>query len=103
MATKQAANKTQAVLDYLKVHPAAPTKDIVAALDKQGIRITLNHVATIKAAMYEAAPPLPKPADPLTLDQIKMVAHAIRRIRLRTETDKGHVAGEGTSLAFWKM
>ncbi len=83
MATKQAVNKTQAVLDYLKARPAAMCKEIVAALDKQGIKITLNHVATIKATVYKPAAPLPKPAPPLTLDQIKMVAQAIKRIRSR--------------------
>lgn len=82
MTPQQPVNKAQAVRDYVKAHPAAMCKEIAAALDKQGIRITLNHVATIKATIYKAAP-LPKPADPLTLDQIKMVAQAIRRIRSR--------------------
>ena len=90
MVTKQAVSKTQAVRVYLNAHPGAGTKEIVAALDKQGIKITLNHVATIKAVMYEtaadaAAPPtVEKPAtERLTPDQIKMVAQAIRRIRSR--------------------
>ena len=48
--------------------------------------------------MYETAAPLPKPAEPLTLEQIKMVAQAIRRIRLRGEA----VAGKGAWSAFWK-
>ncbi len=86
MATKQAVNKTQAVLDYLKAHPSAPTKEIVAALDKQGIKITLGHVATIKMkieAATETAAPLRKPTEPLTLDQLKKVAQALKRIRSR--------------------
>ena len=82
MATKQAVNKTQAVLDYLKAHPAAMCREIVAALDKQGIKITFNHVATIKAMAYETAAPLQKPTDTLTRDQLKMVAQAIKRIRI---------------------
>ncbi len=91
MAKKQAVNKMQAVLDYLKAHPAAMCREIAAALDKQGIKITLNHVATLimkidaakKAAAGEAAAPLEKPADTLALDQLKKVAQAIIRIRLR--------------------
>ena len=55
MATKQAVSKTQAVRDYLNAHPGAGIREIVAALDKQGIKITLSHVATIKAVMYETA------------------------------------------------
>lgn len=83
MATKQAVNKTQAVLDYLKTHPAAMCKEIAEALEKQGIEITLNHIATIKARAYETAAPLQKPTEPLTLDQIKTIAQALKRIRSR--------------------
>lgn len=103
MATKQAVSKTQAVRDYLNAHPGAGIREIVAALDKQGIKITLGHVATIKAVMCEtddetddtadtdetaantAAPPIvEKPAtDTLTPEQIKIVAQAIKRIRSR--------------------
>ena len=95
MATKQAVSKTQAVRDYLNAHPGAGIREIVAALDKQGIKITLGHVATIKAVMFEtaetaetadtAAPPVvEQPAtDTLTPEQIKIVAQAIKRIRSR--------------------
>ncbi len=83
MATKQAINKAQAVRDYLNAHPAAKCKEIVAALEKQGIKITFGHVATIKARAYETAAPPQMPAEPLTLDHIKMVAQAIKRVRLR--------------------
>jgi len=96
MVTKQAVSKTQAVRVYLNAHPGAGTKEIVAALDKQGIKITLSHVATIKAVMYETAaaadtaaesvapPVVEKPAtDTLTPEQIKIVAQAIKRIRSR--------------------
>ncbi len=58
-------------------------KEIVAALNKQGIKITLGHVATIKARAYETAAPLRKPTEPLTLDQLKKVAQALKRIRSR--------------------
>ena len=96
MAPKQAVSKTQAVRDYLSAHPGAGIREIVAALDKQGIKITLSHVATIKAVMYETAaaadtaaesvapPVVEKPAtDTLTPEQIKIVAQAIKRIRSR--------------------
>ena len=84
MAKKQAVNKMQAVLDYLKVHPAAMCREIAEALEKQGIKITLGHVATINMKMpevsaYESAAPLPKPTEPLTLDQLKKIAQAVSR------------------------
>jgi hypothetical protein len=63
----------------------------------------LNHVVTIKAVTIETAAPLPKPAGPLTLDQIKMVAQAMKRIRLRGETEEVRAVGEGASLTFWRM
>ena len=49
------------------------SREIVAALDQQGISITMGHAATIKATINEtAAPPfVQKPADTLTRDQIK--------------------------------
>ena len=86
MAKKQAVHKTQAVRDYLNVYPAARAKEIAAALKRQGIEITLGDVTAIKKEMYKAAAPLEKPADTLTLDQIKMVAQAIKRIRSRVRT-----------------
>ena len=43
MSAKSIVSKSEAVRDYLEAHPAAPTKEIVAALDKRGIKITLNH------------------------------------------------------------
>ena len=82
MARKQAANKAQAVRGYLNVHPKATTKEVVAALDRQGIKVMLNHVATIKMiddAKKEAA--MKKPADTLSLEQLKMLAQAIKRTR----------------------
>jgi hypothetical protein len=86
MATKQAVNKTQAVHDYLNAHPGAGIREIVAALDKQGIKITLGYVATIKVRIYgpEAPPTVEKPpAGTLTRDQLKLVAQVIKRIRSR--------------------
>jgi hypothetical protein len=90
MTTKQSVSKTQAVRDYLNAHPGAGSREIIAALDKQGITIAFGHVATIKAVMYENAAPPASPAaekppatDMLTLDQLKKVAQAIKRIRSR--------------------
>ena len=88
MAKKQAVSKTQAVRGYLNAHPGAGCREIAAALEEQGIKITFGHVATIKAVLYETAAPtaspvVEKPAGTLTLDQIKMVAQAIKKIRLR--------------------
>ena len=85
MATKQAVNKSQAVRDYLGTHPGAVPSEIVTALNKQGIAITSGRVATIKMLINKnAAPPVVEmPADPLTLDQIKKDAQAIKRIRTR--------------------
>ena len=102
MAKKSDVNKTQAVRDYLKAHPAALSKEIAAALTKQGIEITPGYVANIKvtiskahaskkavkkqaAAAPQATPPaaVEKPAkagDTLTLDQVKKVAQAISTI-----------------------
>jgi hypothetical protein len=80
MTMNQSVNKTQAVLDYIKTHPAAMCQEIVAALDEQGIRITFGHVATIKARAAEAAKTA-APQEKLTLEQIKMVANAIKKIR----------------------
>lgn len=106
MAKKQAVNKMQAVLDYLKAHPAAMCKEIAEALEKQGIKITLGHVATIKmkieatkTAAVEAAAPRGKPTEPLTLDQLKKVAQAITRIRLH-RVEPMALAG-GLFRRFW--
>src|SRR5271166_2277321 len=94
MAKKPAVTKTQAVRDYLKAHPGAMSKEIAAALTKQGVKINAGHVANIKtkinkevatkkaarksAATVAAAPVAPavveKPATnggTITLDQVK--------------------------------
>jgi hypothetical protein len=78
----QSVNKTQAVTDYLKAHPRATSKGIVAALRGQGIEISPDFAARIRmttdAALNTAAP-----QETLTLDQLKMIAQTIRRIRSR--------------------
>ena len=42
-------NKTQAVRDYLKANKKAKAQEVVDALAKQGITITVGYVRTIKA------------------------------------------------------
>ncbi len=54
MAKKQKVNKSQAVRDYLKTHPKAMSGEIAAALNKQGIKITPAHVATVKSQSNRA-------------------------------------------------
>jgi hypothetical protein len=49
MGTKPEVNKTQAVLGYLKANKKATNSEVVAALAKQGVSVTSNYVATIKA------------------------------------------------------
>jgi len=103
MAKKQAISKTQAVRDYLKAHPGAMSKEIAAALTKQGIKINAGHVANIKtkinkeaaakkaakkpAAAVAAVPVAPaaveKPTNgggAITLDQVKKVARTIKTL-----------------------
>jgi hypothetical protein len=48
---KKPVNKAQAVRDYLKAHPGTANKELAAALSKQGIKISANHVANIKSKM----------------------------------------------------
>ena len=103
MAKKPTTNKTQAVRDYLKDHPGAMSKEIAAALTKQGIKINASHVANIKtkinkanktkkaarkpAVAVAAAPAVPpavekptKNGDAITLELVKKVARTIKTI-----------------------
>jgi NAD(P)-dependent dehydrogenase (short-subunit alcohol dehydrogenase family) len=103
MAKKQAISKTQAVRDYLKAHPGAMSKEIAAALTKQGITINAGHVANIKTkinkeaatkkaakqpAAVAAAPVAPAAVEKpttngggtITLDQVKKVAQTIKTL-----------------------
>ena len=108
MAKKKTVNKTQAVRDYLKDHPKATSGEIAAALNKQGIKITMNYAANIKTtlkktrttkkaakrptkrpakrvAAVEAAAPavVEKPmknGDTFTLAQVKAVAQTVKTI-----------------------
>jgi hypothetical protein len=49
MAKKREVNKSQAVRDYLQANPNASNKDVSTALGKEGIRVSPQHVANIKA------------------------------------------------------
>jgi hypothetical protein len=100
MAKKQKVNKTQAVRDYLKTHPKAMSREIAAALNRQGIKITAGHVANIKsqskkkrtvkkaakkqAAAQAAAPAaVEQPAKAVvtvTLEHVKAVALAVKTL-----------------------
>ena len=91
---KKKINKTQAVLDYLKDHPGAGSTEIAAALTKKGIKITANYVSNIKtksrtakkaAKKKEVAVEAPvvtekKPADTITLEQVRKVAQTIKTL-----------------------
>ena len=96
MAKQPTVTKTQAVRDYLKDHPGAMSKEIAAALNRQGITINPGHVANIKTVLNKAertrkpaktelpaaaAPAAAeKPArngEPITLELIKKVARAV--------------------------
>jgi len=81
MATKHPVTKSQFIRDYVNAHPAAKNTEIAAALNERGITVAVTYVAAIKTKIYKTAL-LEKPPDTLTRDQIKMVAQAIRRIRL---------------------
>ena len=48
-AKTNGVNKTQAVRDYLKANKKAKAQEVVEALGKQGITITVGYVRTIKA------------------------------------------------------
>jgi threonine aldolase len=98
MAKKQAVSKTQAVRDYLKAHPGAMSKEIAAALTKQGIKINAGHVANIKTkinkevatkktakkpaatAVVPAIVEKPTNGGTITLEQVKKVAHTIKTL-----------------------
>jgi hypothetical protein len=105
MTKKAKLNKSQAVREYLKAHPGAMSKEIAAALSKQGIKITPAHVANIKsqakakrlvrkakaarpvAAAPQTAPAAvvvaeapAMPANAITLDQIKAVGRMVKSV-----------------------
>jgi hypothetical protein len=97
MAKKEKVNKTQAVRDYLKAHPKAMSREIAAALNKQGIKINAGHVANIKsqinktrrtkkaakAKTVEAVTPISvepttKAATTVSLEHVKAVALTVK-------------------------
>lgn len=93
---KKDLNKSQIVRDYLAAHPDAMPKEVMAALDVQGIKVSRVHVSTIKSKLKKAggagrkrraaattaaaaAPAKSAKADgAITLQQIRTVARAVR-------------------------
>jgi hypothetical protein len=49
MTEKKSTNKSQMVRDYLKANPAASNKEVSDALAQEGLKVSPQHVATIKA------------------------------------------------------
>ena len=47
-ATSAKVNKSQAVRDYLALHPKATPKDVSAALKDQGLHVSSNYVSIVK-------------------------------------------------------
>jgi hypothetical protein len=94
MAKRPKLSKIQAVRDYLLAHPGAMPSEIVAALNKQGVKITRSHAGNIKTKINKEAPtkhsaflaPPPageKPAkngDTITLTQVRLVAATIKTL-----------------------
>jgi hypothetical protein len=95
MAKKQKINKTQAVRDYLKAHPAATSGEIAAALNKKGIKLTANYVANIKTQINKARTakkgakqtavevvpePTAKAGATVTLEHVKAVALTVKAL-----------------------
>ena len=49
MAEKPEVNKSEAIRDYYKLNPKAKTKEVVDALAKQGITVSVGLVTTVKS------------------------------------------------------
>jgi len=49
MAKEHGTSKSQAVRNYLKTHRKATNKEVSEAMAKQGVVVSPNHVANIKA------------------------------------------------------
>ncbi len=98
MAKQLRGETTAAVSEYLAAHPGAGPKEIVAALAKQRIKITTSHVSNIKGTLKKAGKAKKKakvsvaapavavaekattPNGTITLDLVKKVAHAVRKL-----------------------
>ena len=81
MPRTKGVNKAQAVRDELRKHPGAKPKAIVEALEKQGMRITLNYVSKVKSMRPKRGRPPGKAvaaSRPLGLSQIKAALALIK-------------------------
>jgi hypothetical protein len=85
-----AVSKADAIRSYLSSHPKAKTKEIVAALAGQGMKVSANHVYLIKSqrrakarkakgakirAVAASRPAIRDHAD--AVNQVKMLAHQL--------------------------
>jgi hypothetical protein len=95
---KNKLNKTLAVREYLEAHPEAGRSEIVQAMAKQRIKLTPSHAANIKSKIMRTQAALPekqatpsaetvasaetpaKPANAVTLEQIKLVGQMVKTI-----------------------
>ncbi len=53
---KASVNKTQAIVAYMKRHPADPPRKVAEALTAKGVEVTAQYVSTIKANKLRQAP-----------------------------------------------
>ncbi len=87
MAKKQTVGER--AIAYLMSPPVAPPSEITLATalaELAALHEKLSEAIDAQKAAAETAPPLEKPADTLTLDQLRKVAQAIKRIRPRGTT-----------------
>jgi hypothetical protein len=96
MAKQQSLNRSQAIRDYLEIHPDAKPLETVAALSEEGITVTTGLVSKIKAraknsrkgktrakpvaAVAETSAVIEKPmknGGTITLEQVRKVAETV--------------------------
>jgi hypothetical protein len=98
---KRELNKSQVVRDYLKAHPQTTSSEVVAALTKQGVEISLNYVYIIKSKLKgkgkhaakktakavttempvaDANGKPTKAGDAITIEQIKQVGQMVKSV-----------------------
>jgi 6-phosphogluconate dehydrogenase len=49
MASNEGINKSQAIRDYYKAHPTAKTSEVVDALGRQGIKVSVSLITNVKS------------------------------------------------------
>jgi len=81
MPRTKGVNKAQAVRDYLRDHPRAKSREIVEALAKQGMKITIVYVARVKGMRKKLGRPPGKAvasSRPVGMPEIKAALALIR-------------------------